>query len=185
MKNLAQTWLPVGILFLTAAVCQAQIPEMPKPTKEHELLAQFAGEWNCVAETVPAPGQEPFKCEGTETAKIVGGFWLVSEGKATMMGTPVSSLLTIGYDPKNKKYVGTFLCSVDSTLWNYVGAMDESGKKLILETEGPSPLDPSKKAKFRETLELKDKDFKTFTSEMQKDDGGWMTFVKMEYRRKK
>jgi hypothetical protein len=60
-----------------------------------------------------------------------------------------------------------------------------AGKKLTLETEGPSPLDPDKTAKFQETLELKDKDHKVFTSFMQGDDGKWTKIVTMEYRRKK
>jgi hypothetical protein len=177
--------LSVGIVLMIAATSQAQVPEMPKPTKEHALLAQFAGEWNVTAETVPAPGEAAIKCEGTESAKLMGGFWLVSQAEANMMGMPVKSLLTIGYSPASKKYTGTFVCTMDSTLWKYDGAMDEKGQKLTLETEGPSPLDATKKAKFREILELKDKDHKTFTSFMQGDDGKWQQIVTMEYRRKK
>jgi len=179
--------ITLALLFIAAMGCEvsAQVPEMPKPTKEHEALDQFAGEWTATAETVAAPGQEPLKCEGTESAKLVGGFWLVSHGEASMMGMPVKSVLTIGYTPATKKYVGTFICSVDSTHWTYTGTMDDSGKKLTLETEGPSPLDPSKKAKFREVLELHDKDHKTFTSFLQTDDGNWMKIVTVDYRRKK
>src|SRR5262245_38660374 len=93
---------------LWAAVGAAQQPEAPKPTKEHEALKQFAGEWTMLAQTVPAPGQEVIKCEGTESAKMVGGFWLVGHGEGSMMGQPVGSVITIGYDPAAKKYVGTF-----------------------------------------------------------------------------
>ncbi|WP_254506639.1 DUF1579 domain-containing protein [Anatilimnocola floriformis] len=185
MSNRILASVLTGLLLTAAWNCHAQGPELAKPTKEHELLAQFAGEWNCTAETVPAPGQEPFKCEGTESAKMVGGLWLVSEGKASPGGMPVTSQLTVGYNVASKKYVGNFFCTADTTLWQYTGSMDDSGKKLTLLTEGPSPLDPTKRAKFRETLELKDKDLKTFTSEMQNEDGSWLTFVKMEYRRKK
>jgi hypothetical protein len=175
-----------GMLILAVAtVANAQLPEMPKPTKEHELLKQFAGEWNSKAETVPAPGQEAIKCEGTESAKMIGGFWLVNQGEGSMMGMPVNSVLTIGYDPATKKYVGTFLCSMDSTLWKYTGAFDATGKKLTLETEGPSPLDHNKKAKFREVLELTDKDHKEFRSLMQGDDGKWVEIVTVLYERKK
>jgi hypothetical protein len=102
-----------------------------------------------------------------------------------MMGTPVTSRLTIGYDPAKKKYIGTFLCTMDSTLWNYEGTMDATGKKLTLETEGPMPMDPSKKAKFREVLELKDADHKTFTSYIMGDDGKEVKMVEMKYERKK
>lgn len=177
--------IALGAVLCLTAICQAQIPEMPKPVKEHELLGQFAGEWDMAAETVPAPGQESIRCTGVESAKMVGGFWLVGQSESSMFGTPVSNVLTIGYDPAKKKYIGTFLCSMDSTLWKYEGTMDDSGKKLTLETEGPSPLGDGKTAKFRETLELKDKDHKVFTSYMQTDDGQWMKIVTMEYRRRK
>lgn len=170
---------------LCTVICQAQEPELPKPASEHQRLSQFAGEWEVTAETVPAPGQEAIKCTGTESATMVGGFWLVGRSEASMFGMPVNNLLTIGYDPAKKKYVGTFVCSMDSTLWTYEGTMDETGRKLTLETEGPSPLDPKKTAKYRETLELKDKDHKVFTSFMKGDDGEWVKIVTMEYRRKK
>jgi len=169
---------------LLSAVGRAQLPEMPKPAKEHELLAQFAGEWESTAKTVPAPGQEPMVCTGMENAKMVGGFWLVGQGEGEMMGQKMASLLTIGFDPKTKKYVGTFVCSMDSTMWKYEGAMDATGKKLTLETEGPSPVD-GKLTKFREVLELVDQDHKTFTSYMVDDQGKETKFVVMEYRRKK
>jgi hypothetical protein len=178
-------WIGAGVMLLAGAICSAQVPEMPKPTKEHALLNQFTGEWKVVAECAAEPGKEPMKCEGVESAKMLGGFFLVSESEADMMGTAVKSVLTIGFDPAKKKYVGTFLCSMDGTLWNYVGTMDETGKKLTLETEGPIPFTPGKRAKFRETLELKDKDRKEFTSQMQGDDGKWTEIAKVTYTRKK
>jgi hypothetical protein len=168
-----------------AGTCWGQAPEMPTPVKEHEALAKFAGEWETKAECIVAPGQEPITCEGTESAKMVGGFWLMSRGHGDMMGTPVDSVLTIGFDPKTKKYVGTFLCSADSTLWKYEGEMDASGKKLTLRTEGPLMTDPTKTGKYKEVLELVDKDHKRFTSYMIDENGKETKFVTMEYRRKK
>lgn len=184
MQRLIAQYAAAAAAVLLAGVCHAQPPEMPKPTKEHELLAQFAGEWEVTAETVPMPGQEAFKCTGTESAKMVGGFWLIGRNESSVQGMAMSSVLTIGYNPVTKKYFGTFLCSADSTLWKYVGAMDETGKKLTLETEGPLPFESGPKAKFREVLELKDKDHKTFTTYMDGGDGNWVKFVTLEYRRK-
>jgi len=162
----------------------AQAPELPKPAKEHELLKQFVGEWTVTAETVPAPGQEAMRCQGTETAKMVGGFWLVNQGESNMFGTTVNSQMTLGYDPGKKKYIGTFFCSMDSTLWKYEGTMDEAGKKLTLETTGPSPMDPTKTARYRETLELKTPNHKVFTSYMQVEGGDWVKIVTMDSHRK-
>jgi Protein of unknown function (DUF1579) len=185
MRRIAIVGVVIGGI-AAAMACRAQeMPEMPKPTKEHELLAQFAGEWKTRAEAVAAPGQEPLVCEGTEKARLLGGFFLVGEGEAEMMGQPVSSILTIGYDAAKKKYVGTFVCSVGGELWQYEGSMDSSGKKLTLNTEGPSMMDPSKRVKYREVLELKDQNHKVFTSEMETADGKWQPIVTITYERVK
>src|SRR5262245_57158278 len=173
----------VIIGLLLTAVAEAQT-EMPKPAAEHELLKQFAGNWEMKAEAAAAPGEEAMKCEGTESANMIGGFWLVSQAQGKMKDIPIGSVLTLGYDPATKKYVGTFVCSMDSTFWNYEGTMDAGGKRLILQTEGPSPIDPTKKVKFRETLELVDQDHKVFTSTLQGDDGNWMKIATIDYRRK-
>lgn len=183
----SQCCIPLTVVALLAisTAGQTQVPEMPQPTEQHELLKQFAGKWRMTAETAPAPGMEAIKAEGTETSEMVGGFWLVGEGESTMAGMPMRSVLTLGYDPKAEKYIGTFFCSADSTLWKYEGEMDESGKKLTLMTEGPSPIEPGKTAKYREVLELKDEDHKVFTSYLQDEEGGWITFVTMGYERVK
>ncbi len=156
---------------------------MSQPTADHALLEQFAGEWTTKATAVMAPGEEPMTCEGTESAKMLGGFWLISQGEASMQGVPVSSLMTIGYDPKTKKYIATFVCSMDSTLWQYTGSVEDDGKKLVLETAGPSPLDPNKQVRFREILEFVAPDHKIFTSYIEGEDGQWTEFATIDYRR--
>ena len=170
---------------LAAAGRAQEVPEFPEPTPEHAMLEQFAGEWTSTATTVPAPGEEPLTCQGTEKARMMGGFWLLAETQGEMMGQPVGSFLSLGYDPKSKKYVGTFVCSSMDTLWEYTGSFDETGKKLILDTEGPSMTDPTKTAKYREVLETVDADHKTFTSAVEGPDGKWTTIVTVTYERVK
>ncbi|RIK88342.1 MAG: hypothetical protein DCC67_00845 [Planctomycetota bacterium] len=185
MRRIAIAGVTASLLTMVQLGPAAETPAAPQPTKEHQLLAQFAGQWKSRAETMPAPGQVPIVCEGTETARMLGGYWLVAEGQGDMLGQPVTSLLTIGYDPAKQKYVGTFICSVAADLWQYEGAMDPSGKKLTLHAEGPSMLDPTKPAKYREVLELKDADHKTFTSFMETDEGKWQPIVTVTYERVK
>ncbi len=184
MLRVCFTGLVMTAAFIFGGTTVGHAQEFPQPTKEHKLLQQFVGDWDVVAETVAAPGQESIRSEGVESSQMIGGFWLVGNGKAEMLGIPVTNVLTLGYNPKSQQYVGTFFCSLDSTLWQYRGTMDDSGKKLTLETEGPSPLDPTKTAKYREIMELKDKDHKVFTSYLQAEDGSWVKFVTMDYRRR-
>lgn len=172
---------------LVAATCLAQdAPEMAKPTKEHKLLEQFAGKWISEAKAAMAPGQEPIVCKGAETGRMMGGLWLVAMGEAEMPdGQKGESMITLGYDPAKKCYVGTFVCSAQDMMWEYTGKFDETGKKLILSTEGPSMLETGKTAKYEETMELVDANHKTFTSKILMPDGKWMELVKVTYERMK
>jgi hypothetical protein len=175
----------VVLLLAGAAACQAQeAPEMPAPEKEHEWLAQLVGEWNSEGEVQMAPGQPPIKCQGTESVRAIGGFWIIATNNGTFMEMPTTGVLTLGYDPEQKKYVGTWVDSMTSYLWKYEGAVDDSGKILTLLAEGPNPMAPGQTMKFRDMIELKSKDHKVLTSSVQTDDGQWQTFMTMNYRRK-
>lgn len=176
-------WVVVAILLTGGARAQEQ-PKLPKAQKEHEWLKQLEGEWVTESDAIMGPGQPPLKCKGTEVVRSLGGFWTISEMKTDLMGTPVTGISTIGYDPKIKKYIGTWVCSTDGTMWKYEGSVDASGKVLTLNTEGPSMTDPGKTVKMKDVTEIKGKDHKVLTSHMQGDDGKWIQFMTMSARRK-
>lgn len=183
-KKTAHVGLVIALL-ARAATCVAQeTPEMPSPVKEHEWLKQFVGEWDVKSE-MTMEGAPPMKCEGTETARQIGGFWVVGEMDSVVVGQPMKALLTVGYDPEKKKYVGTWVDSMTHHLWKYEGTVDETGKILTLEAEGPNMMEPGKTAKFRDAFEFKSKDHKVLTSSMQGPDGKWIAFGTTNYTRKK
>ncbi len=157
-------------------------PQMPKPVKEHEWLQQFLGEWESEGE-ITEPGAEPMKVKGTETARAIGGFWVMGEIKSEMMGQPFTGIITVGYDPEKKKYVGTWIDSMTSLLWKYEGSVDKDGKTLTLESIGPNMKEPGKTAKYRDATEFRSKDHRVFTSSVEMD-GKWVTFMTINYRRK-
>jgi hypothetical protein len=125
------------------------------------------------------------KCKGTIHSRMLGGFWVVSEMKADMMGMPMTAIQTIGYDPESKKYVGTWVDSMLSHMWKYSGTIDPAGKKLTLEAEGPNFMHEGKLTKFRDAYEFKAKDHIVMTSSMLGEDGKWTTFMTGNARRKK
>ena len=100
------------------------------------------------------------------------------------MGVEMHSVLTLGYDSAKQKFVGTWVDSMLNHMWHYEGTLDDSGKVLTLMTEGPSFTDPNQTAKYKEVLELKDKDHKVFSSHVQVD-GEWVKFVTVEGKRVK
>jgi hypothetical protein len=162
-----------------------EIPQFPQPTKEHQLLQKFVGEWETTAEGKMGPDQPVMTCKGTATSRMLGGFWLVTENENEMMGMKINAMQTIGYDTTKKKYVGTWVDSMLNHMWEYEGSADADGKKLILEAEGPNMLSPGKTAKFRDAYEFKSPDHIEATSSMQGEDGKWVEFMVGQIRRKK
>lgn len=171
----------------TAARAQdaGEMPGMTQPTEQHKMLEQFAGEWTCTSDCV-MPGQsEPIHIEGKETCRMIGGLWMVASGKSEVGGEGGESLITVGYDVKKQSYVGTFVCSGQDNMWQYKGRFDDTGKKLILETSGPSMTEPGKTANYQEVLTTVDADHKTFTSSIQGPDGQWTQLIEVKYERAK
>lgn len=186
MKQIAIAGLVVGVGLMAGAALSVpeEAPKMPAPEKEHAWLQQLAGEWEFDAECMMEPGKPPMKSKGTESGRMIGGFWIISEVKGTFMDAPMTGILTLGFDPDKKKYVGTWVDSMTSYQWKYEGTVDASGKLLTLEAEGPCPMKPGKLSKFKEVVELKGKDQKVFTSSILGDDGKWTTMATFHYRRK-
>ena len=193
MKKVALAGVLVTTLTLAAALtaqdpppqAQPQPPQMPMPTDEHAWLQQGVGEWDTEGEILMGPDQPAMKCKGTESVRAIGAFWTVAENKTTIMEQSMTGVLTLGYDPAKKKYVGSWVDSMSNHLWTYQGTVDKGGTTLTLDTEGPNPMAAGKMTKFKEVLEFKGKDHKVFTSSMQMDDGTWVKFVTINSTRKK
>jgi hypothetical protein len=174
------------LLFITASIAMAQdSPAMPAPQKEHKWLEKFLGEWETESEASMGPGQPPMKCKGTISCRTLGGFWYVSEMKSEMMGTPMTAIMTLGYDPQSKKYIGTWVDSMLGYMWKYEGNVDTTGKIITFEAEGPNFMAAGKMTKFRDIYDFKSPDQVTISSGMLGDDGKWTTFMTGSAKRKK
>lgn len=162
-----------------------------EPQTEHQWLNQLVGEWTCEMECSMGPDQPPSKSTGVEVVRSLGGLWTIGEGQGeSPEGPPVKSIMTLGYDPQKKRYVGSFIASVMNQLWLYEGTLDESGKKLTLDTEGPAFDDqgmPNPKkgaAKYQDVIEIISPDHRIMKSQILGDDGQWHQFMTAHYRRK-
>jgi hypothetical protein len=160
----------IGVSFV-GTVCADEAPKPSVPVKEHQLLKQFVGEWD-------------LDIKGTSNARMLGELWLVAEMKMGPTNMPITAMLTIGYDPKSKKYIGTWIDSMTNFLWKYEGSFDAAGKVLTMEAEGPNPLNPGKMSKYKDVYEFKDKDHQVLTSFMQSENGTWNKFSTASFRRK-
>ena len=170
-----QIFCVVIVCFCSHAVLAQEAPEFPGPEKEHEFLKKFVGDWTTTSEATMAPGQEPMKCTGKITGKMLGGLWVVNETKMTVMGEEMNALQTVGFDPAKKQYVGTWVDSALNHMWHYTGTVE--GKTLTLNAEGPNFMAGGKMTKFRDIYEFVSEDEMKVSSQMQGDDGKWITFM--------
>ena len=157
-----------------------------EPQKEHEWLHKLVGEWTSEAEVTMEPGKPPEKSSGTESVRSLGGLWILAEGQGEMPGCGhATMMMTLGYDPQRKRYVGTWIGSMMTHLWVYDGSLDAAEKVLALDAEGPSMAGDGTMAQYRDVIEFKSDDHRVLTSHIRGNDGTWQAFMTAHYRRRK
>lgn len=158
---------------------------MAEPQKEHEWLQQLVGDWTAEMTCAMGPDQLPSQTKGVETVRSLGGLWTLGEGQGECPdGTPVTSVMTLGFDPAKGRFVGTFVASMMAMIWHYDGALSADGKSLVLDTEGPSMSGDGGLAKYQDVITLLSPDHRTLTSRSLGADGQWTEFMAAHYRRK-
>jgi hypothetical protein len=157
-----------------------------EPQKEHKWLQQLLGDWTYESEMEMGPGQPPEKCPGTESVRALGELWVVCEGRGKMPdGGPAIMLMTLGYDPAKKAFIGSWAGSMMTHMWIYRGALDAAQKVLTLDTEGPSFAGDGKMARYQDLITIKSDDERELSSRVLQDDGSWKHFMTATYRRTK
>jgi hypothetical protein len=160
-----------------------------KPQKEHEWLQRLVGEWTFEGECSMGPDQPPMKNTGVESVRSLGGLWTIGEGRGEMPdgGGPMTSIMTLGYDPQKGTFVGSFVASMMTHLWIYErGTLDASGKVLTLDARGPSFSGDGTMADYQDMIELLGDDHRTLSSRVRGEDGTWSpVFMSAHYRRKR
>ena len=160
---------------------------MTQPSKEHEWLKRFVGEWRMEGECVMEPGKPPMKSGGTEKVRMLGDLWMIGEAVMEMPGGAgtMEAVMTLGFDPNKKKFVGTWIGAGMGTMFVYEGELDAAARVLPLNTSGPSMMDPTKVARYQYVVELHDDNTRKLWSQMQDDKGAWHKFMSATYTRVK
>jgi hypothetical protein len=162
-------------------------PPAAAPTEQHLWLQQFLGDWTSEMEASMGPGQPPVKTRGTETARMLGGLWLVADGVSRMPdGEEGLMLLTLGFDPARGKFVGSWVGSMIAYQWVYEGELDADRRVLTLSCRGPAMEDNGQSgrlANYRDIHEIIDAGHRTLRSQYEGADGQWTEFMVVHYRR--
>lgn len=153
-----------------------------EPQKQHQWLDRFIGEWTWESECNMGADQPPTKTIGTEVVRSLGGLWIIAEGVGGADGCSGKTIMTLGFDPQNDRFVGTFIASMMTHLWPYNGSLNAAEKILTLDSEGPSE---NTIAKYQDIIEFISDDHRVLKSQILGDDGNWNQFKTAHYRRQK
>lgn len=171
---------------MSTSEAQQESPMNAEPQKEHNWLQKLVGDWTYEAEASMGPDKPPEVCRGAESVRSLGGLWILVEGQGEMPGGgAANTLMTLGYDPQKKRFVGTFIGSMMTNLWVYDGELDEAETVLTLFSDGPNFAVPGKTATYKDVIEFKNDDHRVLTSHALGDDGQWHGFMTANYRREK
>jgi len=158
--------------------------KFPEPQQEHEWLQQLVGDWAYEHTSACEPGETPQVFRGTQRTRSLGKLWIIGDGTGDMPGGGKAyTQITLGFDPRRNRFVGTWIGSMMTHLWLYNGGLDGERKVLTLDSEGPSFTDANKLAKYQDIFTLVNKDHHALTSRVLGDDGKWVEFMRADYRR--
>ncbi len=158
--------------------------QIPEPQAQHLWLQQLVGEWTVESECRMGLDQPPMTMKGRERVRSLGTFWTIGEGSANSQDGSCDSIMTLGFDPRTNRFVGSFVTAAMTHFWPYLGSLDASGKILTLDSEGPSFSGDGILLKYQDIIEFLTPDHRTLTARVQGADGVWQQFMVSHYRRK-
>lgn len=156
------------------------------PQHEHHWLEKLVGDWRVEGKITTPGGTE--ETRGEESVRSLDGLWFIAEGEGEMPGgNNGTTILTLGYDTNQGKYVGSFIGSMMTHQWVYEGELDENEKVLILDTVGPEMSEKgigTRLVPYQDRMEFVDDDHRVLTSRTKDKDGKWQQFIEVHYYRK-
>ena len=156
-----------------------------EPQKEHHWLQKLVGEWTYESEVKMGPDQSSKTFSGTETVRSLNGLWVIAEARGEMPCLEFAeTVMTLGYDPQKQRYIGTWIGSMMTYLWQYDGELDSAEQALTLHSTGPDMSDETKMTQYRDVIELKGDNQRVMASYTLSDDGQWTPFMTTTYSRK-
>jgi len=175
-------WLAVPVAFALGRSSPAP-PQGPAPSPEHALLKRLEGKWEGALKLSPVPGMDS-EAKALATDSMLGPFWLLTDVKFEVMGTPVTTHTITGFDPTKKKYVQIGCSSMTPVFSSADGTYDEAKKTLSLSGEKPNPM-TGQLSKARTVWETKDDDTRSLTGYATGPDGKERVTISGEFKRKK
>ena len=139
------------------------------PGSVHQMMAESSGEWNSSVTMWMDPAQPPQKIDGSCTNEmIMGGRYLKSSQKSSMMGMPFEGLMLLGYDNAKKEFTEVWYDNFGTGTSIFTGKYNDQDSTLHL---SGTMVDAStgKEIQCREDMKFIDKDNQIMTMYVMQD----------------
>ncbi|HEX3578121.1 MAG TPA: DUF1579 domain-containing protein [Thermoanaerobaculia bacterium] len=170
-----------------AGPSQAEMEAMMKaatPGDAHKKLNGMAGTFTADVKMWMAPGAPPTAGSGVaENSWALGGRFLQQNFTGTFMGMPFSGVGYTGYDNIKKKYIGSWMDSMSTSMMVSTGTANADGKSYTFTSTMDDPM-TGKSAPVKETVTVVDADHHTLEMWGPGPDGKMFKMMEIAYTRK-
>jgi hypothetical protein len=179
-------WLAGLLLSGTAAAAFAQMPEVPQPGPEHDVLKRDVGTWDVVIEFHAGPGMPAQTSKAVETNTLeCSGFCLVSEFRGDLMpGVAFAGRGLTTWDPMKRKFVGAWIDSMNPGMARSELDWDAKANRASGWMETPNAATGST-MKLRTVVEYPSDGKRVMSSYMTGPDGQEAPLMRITYTRQK
>lgn len=147
---------------------------------EFARLRKDVGEWEATITVTPQPGAPPQPSTGRLSAHLIsGGRWLVTDFKNHTTGFEGHGIY--GFNPALKRYVGTWVDDMRTSLYVGEGTFDDGTSTMTYEWKASMP--DGRNMTWRETSKLVSEDERLFRVLFALPDGSEFEMMRVVYRR--
>jgi hypothetical protein len=163
------------------------MPETKPSTQEAQSGAEYAvfqkdvGTWDAHVIVRPGPGQAEQVSRGVSVSRLAaGGRWLITDFRNETTGFEGHGVY--GWDPTKKKYVGTWVDNMRTSLSVSEGTWDEATRTMTYWNELTRP--DGNVMRWREVTETRDADTHVFRSLFPGPNGTEFEMMTVTYTRR-
>jgi len=171
-----------------AGPSQAEMEAMMKaatPGDAHKKLNAMAGMFNADVKMWMQPGAPPSGGTGVaENSWALDGRFLQQSFTGNFMGMPFSGVGYTGYDNIKKKYIGTWMDTMTTSMMISTGTANADGKSYTFTSSMDDPM-TGKPSPVKETVTVVDDDHHTLEMWSPGPDGKMFKMMEIAYTRKK
>jgi hypothetical protein len=171
-----------------AARHQAEMEAMMKaatPGDAHKKMTPMAGTFNADVKMWMQPGAPPAAGAGvSENTWALDGRFLQQNFTGTFMGMPFTGVGYTGYDNIKKKYIGSWMDNMSTSMMVSSGTANADGKSYTFTSSMDDPM-TGKSSPVKETLTVVDADHHMLEMWGPGPDGNMFKMMEIDYSRKK